>query len=152
MTILKRFSNPYFWFILLFCILCNQTLLYAADIDNITGRKPVPGSWRVIFTDKEIYKQPSFNDENWHPISLSYKPGEEIPEGARYMWLRCTFIANGPIPGKKIFLLAGKLEGAIEFYFNGVLIGFHGNFPPQYQHHESSTKQSLIPNQLFRMN
>ncbi|MBN2441176.1 MAG: hypothetical protein JXJ04_07510, partial [Spirochaetales bacterium] len=142
----------YKWLIIFFFIIHLPLSLHSTDLSTITGRLPIPGPWRIMFRDNIIYSETEFDDSSWQKTDLPYSPVKDNPDTNNYMWLRNTFIVDTYTPDKKIFLLSGKLEGAIEYYLNGILIGFHGNFPPQYQHHETSTKQFIIPGQLLRLN
>lgn len=140
------------WLFIIFFIISILSPLYPLNLSELSGEIPVPDNWRVSFDDKDIYREPAFDDTNWFQTSLPYSPGEEMPKGTHFIWLRNTFTVESINPERKIFLLAGKLEGASEFYCNNLLIGFYGSFPPQFQHHDTTPKQILIPSRLLRAN
>ncbi|MBN2534604.1 MAG: hypothetical protein JXB88_17100 [Spirochaetales bacterium] len=139
-------------FLCIVFIICIIIPCYSLNLNGLSGKIPFPGKWRIKFDDKDIYSEREFDDKSWFQTSLPYMPDKEMPEGTQFIWLRNTFTVEGINPGKKTFLLLGRLEGAIEFYCNNVLIGFHGSFPPEFQHRNTSLKQILFPTRLLRLN
>jgi methyl-accepting chemotaxis protein len=137
---------------LIFILFLPCMLAYSTTIDSVGQRTPVARIWRFEFHDNARYKEIDIDDANWLAKELPYKAGLDKlkPKDARFLWIRCTFTMNPSLSGEKVFLLCGKMFGALEVYVNGILIGFYGSFPPDYQYDDADLKQFTIPPEIIR--
>lgn len=85
------------------------------------------GIWKFTVDDDPSYKEKNYNNKNWDNI---YVPGYWEVQGYEdydgYAWYRYTFYVPEKLKGKKLVLLAGKIDDFDETYLNGKLIGSTG--------------------------
>ncbi|MBN1696903.1 MAG: hypothetical protein JW881_05270 [Spirochaetales bacterium] len=121
-------------------------------IHSIEKRTAVSSTWRFRFDDHPRYKNTGFDDAGWKKGVLPYKADLDTskPHDALFLWIRGSFTVTKRLEGEKIFLLLGKTFGAVEVFVNGVLTGFHGSFPPDFNFDDASLKQYAIPPEIVR--
>lgn len=85
------------------------------------------GVWKFATDDDPSYKDKNYNDRNWNNI---YVPGNWEVQGFEdyngFAWYRYTFFVPDNLKGKKLVLLAGKIDDFDETYINGKLVGTTG--------------------------
>lgn len=106
-------------------------------ITIITGctegpRLDLSREWRMKKTDDNSRKYAAldYNDTSWNSINL---PRILSPERARSIfWLRKTFTVPVDYKDKDLALNLGKIWEADEIYINGIRMGSHGGWFPEY--------------------
>lgn len=88
--------------------------------------------WRMKKTNDNSrkYAAMDYNDTSWSLINL---PRILSPERARSIfWLRKTFTPSGDFKGKDLSLNIGKIWEVDEIFINGIRMGSHGRWFPDY--------------------
>ncbi len=105
--------------------------IYANDIFPVDLN--LGGSWKFQLKDSLIWKEPSYDDKNWYNVSL---PGKWEEQGFEdydgFAWYRKKFDMPHDLKSEKLVMLLGKIDDIDQVYLNGELIGFTGDFNPQY--------------------
>lgn len=101
--------------------------------------EPVNGEWKFSYSDDLNFKNISFNDAGWQTIT----PQCQIETGENHwLWLRKTIQLSADKRGKRLYFNPGQLEGAAEYYVNGILVCTKGALPPT--EHIAYNKSSVI--------
>jgi Glycosyl hydrolases family 2, sugar binding domain len=91
------------------------------------------GKWKFELGDDEKRASAAFNDSKWGEIFVpSAWEDEGYPGYDGYAWYRKHFRLPEGAEKKTLYLRLGCIDDVSEVYFNGVLIGITGNFPPDY--------------------
>jgi hypothetical protein len=91
------------------------------------------GQWKFELGDDEKRSSVDFNDSKWEEI-FAPSPWEDegYPGYDGYAWYRKHFRLPAGAEKKVLFLRLGCIDDVAEIYFNGVLIGISGSFPPDF--------------------
>lgn len=96
------------------------------------GTADLDGLWQFHLGDDPIWARPSFNDAGWQSILADAPWGAQGHASyAGFAWYR-RHLNISPAPGAtgKEEILIPDAEDAYEVYWNGKMIGQHGQFPP----------------------
>lgn len=112
-------------------IISGDLGIYMSDIFPIDLN--LEGDWKFQIKDSLLWKEVSYNDENWFNISL---PGLWEEQGFKdydgFAWYRKTFDLPNALKSEKLVVLLGKIDDIDQVYLNGKLLGSTGEFDPQY--------------------
>lgn len=115
--------------------------------------KQLKGQWRFSIGDNKDWAKPSFDDSKWDRLYVpSYWENEGYEGYNGYAWYRKTFRLSKKHDQGSLYLQLGRIDDVDEVYFNGVLIGSSGSFPPQYVSAYSVTRRYYIPKDLIKFN
>ena len=133
---------------LLFCLICLALIVNAQQ-------KDLTGEWK--FSDnKEMpgFHLEAFDDNNWSTIKLPSKISQfssnKIEQ--RYFYFRLNFSLPDEMVKKELVLFSGIIDDADETWFNGVLIGKTGKFPPSDQSAWDTQRKYVVPQDLVKKN
>lgn len=85
------------------------------------------GIWKINFSDKGSFKEKNYNDKDWETIYVPcYWENQGYKNYDGYAWYRYTFYVSEKLKGKKLVLVAGKIDDFDETYINGKLVGSTG--------------------------
>ncbi|MFY0687280.1 MAG: hypothetical protein JXQ90_08950 [Cyclobacteriaceae bacterium] len=111
------------------------------------------GSWKFNIGDDPNWAKPEFDDSDWIDINA---PAPWENEGFHgydgYAWYRRQ-IRIDPMAkddGNMYYLDLGYIDDVDEAFFNGELIGFNGDFPPEFRTAYRSHRLYPIPKALLR--
>jgi diguanylate cyclase (GGDEF)-like protein len=92
------------------------------------------GEWKFQVGDHAAWAEPGWDDASWGPIEV---PGfwEEGPAPGYdgFAWYRQRVVLPTELDGYPIGVGLGTVGDAYEIYWNGVLLGRNGRFPPSFQ-------------------
>lgn len=106
------------------------------------GDSPVAlaGPWQFHLGDDNNWADPRFPDADWQWLSANKtwaRQGHFAYAGYAWYRLHVQFEPEGP-QSPELALLIPRIDDAYEIYWNGVLIGRNGEFPPHPRWPESS--------------
>jgi hypothetical protein len=109
------------------------------------------GLWRFSIGDDPEWKKPAYDDSKWEIVKVPSTWEDEGFHGYDgYAWYRKSFNIPSKAKGKSLTLILGRIDDADEVYFNNVLIGFSGSFPPDYSSAFNTWRQYPIPEGLIK--
>ncbi len=113
-------------------------------------RMNLKGKWKFILGDNKKFAKPNHDDSEWEEV---YVPSSWENEGFKrydgYAWYRKTFKIDFDEISGPLFLKMGRIDDVDEVYFNGVLIGATGEFPPNLVSAWNVTRNYAIPEKLI---
>ena len=101
--------------------------IYRSDV--IPVDVDLSGMWKFHLNDSVVWKDVNYNDTGWKTINVPEyweEQGDEDYDG--YAWYRKTFDVPSQLNGKRLVVVAGKIDDIDEVYINGQLIGYTGRF------------------------
>lgn len=129
--------------------LMTQTAL-AQSWDRIINLK---GYWKFSIGDDMSWADPFYNDEDWEEIKVpSYWEDEGFYGYNGYAWYRIHFRFPEDFKGQMVYLELGAIDDIDEAYLNGKLVGFSGQFPPNYQTAYFAWRRYPVPVYIFKKN
>jgi methyl-accepting chemotaxis protein len=131
-------------------MLVCAAVLFPAFAETETRSTPVSSTWKYSFSDDPGYRLPSFDDSGWKKTALPAVLDARKEGGGTFAWIRTDVEADLLLRADDLFLQAGKIKAAAEFYLNGVRIGGHGVFPPDFEYLSGFLKIVQIPRDLVR--
>lgn len=92
------------------------------------------GPWQFTIGDNMDWREGQFNDSDWESIHVP-SPWEEQGfygyDG--YAWYRKSFQGEQLRQASNLYLHLGHIDDVDEVYINGKLVGFTGNYPPNFK-------------------
>lgn len=126
-------------------LLCENNLFAQNKVVDLRGL------WHFSIGDDSEWKKPAYDDSNWEIVKVPSTWEDEGFYGYDgYAWYRKNFNIPSSASGKNLTLILGRIDDTDEVYFNNVLIGFSGSFPPDYSSAYNSWRQYPIPQNLIR--
>lgn len=115
----------------------------------IAQQSPRPlENWLLSKGDNPAYSQLGFMPDGWEKIQL---PAYLDFSQNTVRWILIDFPLSF-LSREEVYLLLGRFDAAIQVYFNGVLLGEVGRFPPNFYFGNGASNTLLLPPQLFRDN
>jgi hypothetical protein len=115
--------------------------------------KQLKGQWRFSIGDNMSWASPSFDDSKWDKV---YAPSSWENEGYHdyngYAWYRKVIRIAKKYDQSNLYLQLGQIDDVDEVYFNGVLIGNTGSFPPHFEGADEVRRRYFIPRELIKFN
>ena len=111
------------------------------------GAVELSGAWQFQMGDNPEWSSPGLDDStregNWEQITAEKPWGAQgRPAYVGYAWYRRHIrITNAPGADPDVALLIPHIDDAYEIYWNGVLIGRNGDFPPGPRWHFAQAPQ-----------
>jgi hypothetical protein len=117
----------------IFFILMLPLLVSVAQAQDWKSILDLRGKWKFDLGDEKIRALKSFNDSKWEEIFVpSPWEDEGFPGYDGYAWYRKHFNLPPGAEKKNLYLQLGCIDDVAEIYFNEILIGISGSFPPDY--------------------
>jgi methyl-accepting chemotaxis protein len=149
MSIIKSARTLLYGYLLLNALFCNAVTIESGMLPN---RMRIEKDWKLSFSDNDGYKSPLFDDSDWIKVDLPFSAGIKESGGSRFLWLRKEINADAGIANTEVYLLFGKIDAAVEVYYNGVKLTVFGKFPPDYNYVEAIPRGVLLPRELMSVN
>lgn len=112
------------WISLLLAPLSLTAMEYRMEIS-------LQGGWRFEIGDDLRYAAPGFDDSEWENISVpSPWENQGFPGYDGYAWYRIEIKIPRHLSNRQLYLKLGHIDDVDRTYFNGMLIGGEGEFPP----------------------
>lgn len=90
------------------------------------------GEWRFEIGDNPQYANSGYDDSEWETVFVpSLWENQGFPGYDGYAWYRIKFRIPKSLKGKQLYISLGRIDDVDRTYFNNVLIGGEGEFPPQ---------------------
>ncbi len=152
-----RANNKYiiYWlycsFFTYFTLMSGWGAARAIEISSLDEPINLAGFWKFHTGDDLSWAEPSFNDANWHKLTVPMNWGEQGYDNyAGFAWYRITLtfnLQNHKIKQSlgKLSVTLGKAHSAYELYAGGQLIGGVGSLPPKPQIRYDQFKTYEIP-------
>jgi sialate O-acetylesterase len=126
----KKQMKSYYFRIAIFLSLVLVSFAAAEDWKSVLDLR---GKWKFELGDDEKRANVAFNDSKWGEIFVpSPWEDEGYPGYDGYAWYRKHFRLPEGAEKKALHLRLGCVDDVSEVYFNGVLIGITGSFPPDF--------------------
>ncbi len=134
----------------LFSLIIAITILsmsYAADDKWIVR---LNGLWQFELGDNPQWSESGYNDNHWDRIYVpSTWEDEGFPGYDGYAWYRIRFKIDSKYSDQVLYLRLGAIDDVDETYLNGRLLGYKGNFPPDFVTWAHFKRQYRINNTLL---
>jgi sialate O-acetylesterase len=108
------------------------------------------GYWKFNIGDNIEWSEKDFDDSDWDKL---YAPGTWEEQGYKeydgYAWYRLKVEIRDLQCSDQLFLYLDRIDDVNEVYFNGVLIGRTGFFPPNYKTAYNRSVTYAIPAYLL---
>jgi beta-galactosidase len=107
------------------------------DIPVLSARD---GNWLFQSGDDPRRSGRSYDDHTWQQVTLpsKWKDQPKLVDGKGYGWYRRHITVPPAQRGKTLALDLSTIMGADQTYFNGVLVGKTGSFPPDFEDYWSN--------------
>jgi sialate O-acetylesterase len=90
-------------------------------------------TWRFNLGDRWEWADPAYDDSRWERIDVPSAWEDQGFHGYDgYAWYRFTFDGKRLDQAVQYVLNLGYIDDVNQVYFNGALVGFNGNFPPEF--------------------
>lgn len=133
--------------------LCFVFTHISAQQHNLTKLEDLRGNWKFSIGEREEWQNKEYNDSDWAVVRV---PSEWENEGFHgyngFGTYRKTFFMPVEHKGLMLYLVLGYIDDVDEVYFNGVLIGSTGAFPPRYKTAYNAFRKYYIPEELIKFN
>jgi hypothetical protein len=108
------------------------------------------GQWKIELGDNMKWADPKFDDSKWDKIRVpSSWEDEGYPGYDGYAWYRKHFTVDKELKNDVIYLQIGYVDDVSEVYLNGHMVGFEGQFPPQFITAYNVARPYLVPQQYL---
>jgi sialate O-acetylesterase len=113
--------------------------------------KSLEGRWKFSIGDNLKWADANFDDSKWDNIRVPDSWEGQGYEGYNgFAWYRRHVRVTQKYKDMPLFLNIGRIDDADEVYFNGVLIGKTGSFPPAYTGKYGENRRYMIPKNLIK--
>ncbi len=111
------------------------------------------GQWKIELGDEMKWADPKFDDTKWDKIRVP-SPWEDdgYPGYDGYAWYRKHFTVDKEMKNDVIYLQIGYVDDVSEVYLNGHMVGFEGQFPPNFITGYNTTRPFRVPQQYINYN
>jgi sialate O-acetylesterase len=132
--------------ILLGLLLATVSAVAPAQQKNLKQLLNFRGQWKFEIGDDMKRASVVFPDGNWDVVTAP-SPWEDqgYPGYDGYAWYRKHFSVPAQWKGKALYVRLGYVDDVDEVYVNGQIIGFQGQFPPQYVTAYNLPREYLLP-------
>jgi hypothetical protein len=111
------------------------------------------GEWKIELGDDMKWADPKFNDSKWDNIKVpSPWEDEGYPGYDGYAWYRKHFTVDKELKNAVVYLQVGYVDDVSEVYLNGHMVGFEGQFPPDFITAYNVTRPYRVPQQYLNYN
>ena len=108
------------------------------------------GKWKFELGDNMKRADPKFNDSKWDDIRVPNSWEDEgYPGYDGYAWYRKHFAVDEELRNAVIYLQVGYVDDVSEVYLNGHMVGFEGQFPPDFITAYNITRPYLVSNKYL---
>jgi hypothetical protein len=108
------------------------------------------GQWKIELGDDMKWADPKFDDSKWDKIRVpSSWEDEGYPGYDGYAWYRKHFTIDKELKNDVIYLQVGYVDDVSEVYLNGHMVGFEGQFPPQFITAYNVARPYRVPQQYL---
>lgn len=127
------------------------TLNFSVHASELEPLVKLNGYWKFSIGDDKAWAKKDFDDSKWDEV---YAPSNWESQGYvgydGYAWYRTRFEVPQSKYSHTLFLDMGNIDDVNEVYFNGVLIGQMGKFPPRYETAYNARLVYAVPESLIR--
>ena len=111
------------------------------------------GQWKIELGDDMKWADPKFDDSKWDRIKVP-SPWEDdgYPGYDGYAWYRKHFTVDKEWKDAVIYLQVGYVDDVSEVYLNGHMVGFEGQFPPDFITAYNTARPYRVPQQYLSYN
>jgi sialate O-acetylesterase len=111
------------------------------------------GQWKIELGDSHKWADPAFDDSKWDDIFVPAPWEDEgFPGYDGYAWYRKHFTIDQNLKNNIVYLHVGYVDDVSEVYLNGHLLGFQGEFPPNFTTAYNVNGQYPVPQQYLNFN
>jgi hypothetical protein len=111
------------------------------------------GQWKIELGDEMKWADPKFDDSKWDKIRVpSSWEDEGYPGYDGYAWYRKHFTIDKELKNDVIYLQIGYVDDVSEVYLNGHMVGFEGQFPPNFITAYNVVRPYWVPQQYLNYN
>jgi hypothetical protein len=125
----------------------EATIASGGDLVRI---KDLHGSWKFSIGERDEWKSPKFDDQDWDAINVPSPWEDQGFNGYNgYATYRKSLTINSEFKDRMLFLLLGYIDDVDEVFFNGQKIGSTGSFPPKYETAYNAERKYYIPCEII---
>ena len=132
---------------------CSITISSESTLSDLEPLLTIDGYWKFNIGDDQSWAAEAFDDSKWDSIVA---PGSWQDWGYigynSYAWYRKEVQIPSTRASDFIYISLGRIDDVNELYFNGVMIGQMGSFPPDFQTAYDHQVVYPIPKSLIRFN
>ena len=115
-------------------ILLLSTKGYGQNIEHKHEVVDLSGTWKFSICDSLAWAKRGFDDDDWDDITVPSSWEDQGYHGYNGTgWYRRSFRLPATSAEKILWLYLGYIDDVDEVFVNGRLVGFSGNFPPDFQ-------------------
>jgi len=112
--------------------------------------KDLKGKWKFSIGERDEWSRKDFDDSSWDEIKVPERWEEQGFHGYNgYAFYRKTICIPDDYEGHLFFLELGYIDDVDQVYFNGILIGSTGSFPPDYTTAYDAKREYYIPGNII---
>jgi sialate O-acetylesterase len=133
--------------ILVLLVISLPNFLNAQGMRTLLNLK---GQWKIELGDDQKWADPKFDDSKWDKIRVP-GPWEDdgYPGYDGYAWYRKHFTVDKEFKSTVVYLQVGYVDDVSEVYVNGHMVGFEGQFPPNFITAYNVTRPYCVPQQYL---
>jgi len=111
------------------------------------------GEWKIELGDDMRWANPKFDDSKWDMIRVpSPWEDEGYPGYDGYAWYRKHFAVSKDLRDAIVYIQVGYVDDVSEVYLNGHMVGFEGQFPPNFITGYNVARPYRVPQQYINYN
>jgi beta-galactosidase len=115
---------------------------------------PVKGTWKFMKGDNMTYCNSAYDDALWQQVELpnSWETHSNYYEDNVFGWYRRDVLLPDSLKNQDLTLLLGQIDDADEVFFNGILVGKTGGFPPNFDSKWQEERAYTVKKELVNAN
>ncbi len=136
-----------------FTLLAFCTMAMLTTFGQIKEVVNLNGAWKFAIGDEKAWAHPRFNDAAWDEIQAPdswENQGYMAYDG--YAWYRKKITIPNTTHNHALMLSFGQIDDVNQVYFNGILIGQMGKFPPKFVTAYNAGLIYHIPEEIINFN
>ncbi len=111
------------------------------------------GDWKFSIGDRASWASKDYNDSNWETVKApDYWEDQGFYGYDGFAWYRKSFDGRNLSDKENYYLYLGYIDDADEVYINGHLVGYSGNFPPNFRTAYQAERKYHIPPEYINYN
>jgi alpha-L-fucosidase len=126
--------------------------LNTGSLPALSGAAALPaidlsGKWLFSKGDNPKWANRGIKDSDWEKVILpaSWESHSNYTEDNVYGWYRKSVVIPAEWKGHDLILPLGKIDDCDETYFNGMMIGKTGKFPPKFEGFWNQERRYAVP-------
>ena len=138
--------------IVLFAVWVFPEKVMAEYKKKLTREIKLEGLWKFSIINYSGWETQGYNHSDWENLKVPGAWENQGYEGYNgYGFYRKEVVIPENLTNSQLYIMLGYIDDVDEVYFNGILIGFTGSFPPQYKTGFFAKRSYLIQSKLIKI-